>query len=182
MVILDWLYEYWVPAYGYEGRYEVSNWCRLKSLIGKEKLLTPHYVKPDNRKLYSLTKDGKTKGILGYRLLAQSLIPNTDNLPQINHRDEDPTNDQVWNLEWCDAKYNSNYGSRNERIVETNNRRKTRNAEKPVLQYTKDGQLVNRYKSIPEAVNQTGFKRWGIQDCARNKAKSAYGYIWRYEN
>ena len=57
-----------------------------------------------------------------HRLVALAFLPNPDNLPQINHKDEDKTNNCVWNLEWCTAEYNVNYGTANERRIKSRNK------------------------------------------------------------
>ena len=62
-------------------------------------------------KTVSLTKDGKTKTLFVHRLVAEAFIPNADNLPMVNHKDEDKTNNFVENLEWCTNDYNINYGT-----------------------------------------------------------------------
>lgn len=111
--------EYWRPVVGYDGLYMVSNLGRVKSLnymhTGKEHLLRllkngGGYLQVD------LWNCGKMKRYSVHRLVAMAFIPNPDNLPQVNHKDEDKLNNCVDNLEWCDGKYNSNYGTRNERI------------------------------------------------------------------
>ena len=122
--------EIWRPIEGYEGLYEVSSYGRVRSL--------DRYIK-NGHSSYRLHK-GKVisllKGEYGYiqvnlyyngknykkyvhRLVAQAFIPNPNNLPQVNHLDEDKTNNRVENLEWCDAKYNINYGSRKDKARET---------------------------------------------------------------
>ena len=64
-------------------------------------------------------KEGKQNYLLGHRIVATTFIPNPDNLPQVNHKDENKLNNSVDNLEWCDEKYNSNYGTRIEIIIKT---------------------------------------------------------------
>ena len=117
---------------GYEGLYEVSNLGRVRSLE------TERILKPSKNTwgylFVSLYKNGIKKAVRIHRLVALAFIPNPDNLPCINHKDEDKTNNTVDNLEWCDDKYNANYGTRNERIAE-----KTR---KPVLQFDLLGNFI----------------------------------------
>ena len=112
--------EEWKSIPGYEGLYEISSYGRVKSLeisyVRKNGVMDhkPEIIlKPKNNgKGYSvvcLYKNKKHKYCLIHRLVAQTFIPNPDNLPMINHKDEDKTNNSVDNLEWCTAKYNSNY-------------------------------------------------------------------------
>ena len=116
--------EEWRTIVGYEGQYEVSSYGRVRSLdrfyyrLHKGKVLSP----TKDRYGYltvTLNCNGKSKTIKIHRLVAQAFLPNPDNLPQINHLDEDKTNNRVDNLEWCDPKYNMNYGTRQERYRNT---------------------------------------------------------------
>lgn len=116
--------EEWKPVVGYEGLYEVSSLGRVRSLdrfyyrLHKGKVLSP----TKDRYGYltvTLNCNGKSKTIKIHRLVAQAFIENPDNLPQVNHKDENPSNNNVDNLEWCTAKYNNNYGTRQERYRNT---------------------------------------------------------------
>ena len=122
--------EIWRPVVGYEGLYEVSSYGRVRSLdryveysngricLHKGKVLSP--VKSNlGYLLVSLYLNKNMKIITVHKLVAQAFIENPDNLPEINHKDEDKTNNSVDNLEWCTRKYNINYGSRNIRRRET---------------------------------------------------------------
>ena len=111
--------EIWKDIEGYEGRYKVSNKGRvydnkLDKFIGYESL---GYM------CVALCKDKKQKKCRVHRLVAQAFIPNPDNLPGINHKDENKTNNCVENLEWCTVKYNTNYGTSIQRQKETKKRR-----------------------------------------------------------
>lgn len=127
--VLDWLYEYWLPVKGLEGWYEVSNWGRVRSVErdviyadGRvyhypSKVLdiqrNPYRANYEQVHLYVNSKRIPSKV---HRLVAEAFIPNPDNLPQVNHRDECTYNNAVWNLEWCDCKYNNSYGTKRKRL------------------------------------------------------------------
>lgn len=98
--------------------YEVSNWGNVKSLnylrTGKEKILKPAKSKNGYSSIV-LCKRGIAKTFRLHKLIALTFIPNPENLPCINHKDENKENNRVENLEFCSARYNNNYGTRNER-------------------------------------------------------------------
>ena len=97
---------------GYEGYYEVSNLGRVRSTSYKgTRILKPSLKSRYKIVVFCINQIKVHK--LVHRLVAEAFIPNPDNLPQVNHKDEDKTNNCVENLEWCDVKYNSNFGTRN---------------------------------------------------------------------
>lgn len=106
--------------YDYTGLYQVSNLGRIKRLkhgrYKKEmiKSTREHNVKNKYTKV-ALTKDGKSEHFYVHRIVAAAFIPNPDNLPVVNHKDENKSNNCVENLEWCTQKYNMNYGTCQER-------------------------------------------------------------------
>ena len=110
--------EEWRKIVGYEGLYEVSSLGRVRSLdrydernhFRKGKVLSPIKDTGDYLKV-NLYCNGKNKKCLVHRLVAQAFIENPDNLPEVNHKDEDKSNNRVDNLEFCDRKYNVNYGT-----------------------------------------------------------------------
>ena len=150
---------------GYEGLYAVTSCGKVYSYKSK-KFLKPLSDK-DGYLCIKLYKNGKYKNYKIHRLVAQAYIPNNENLPQVNHKDENKANNCVNNLEWCDAKYNSNYGT----IID---RRK-----KPILQYDLDGNFIREWPSATDVGKEV---RVNIVHCLSGKQKTAYGYIWKYKN
>lgn len=107
-----------------------------------------------------------------HRLVAETFLPNADNLPCVNHKDENKSNNCVDNLEWCTHRYNNVYGTRVQRMVEK--------LSKPVYQYTKDGVLVNRWTSVNEC-GRNGYCFQTISKCCLGKLPHYKGFIWSYE-
>lgn len=118
--------EYWKDIEGYEGLYKVSNLGRVKSLSryhwngsgwckSKDRILKPRIDK--NKKTYysvQLVKGGHKNGIRIHRIVAKTFIPNPNNYPMVNHKNENKLDNRIENLEWCDGKYNSTYGNMKE--------------------------------------------------------------------
>lgn len=159
--------EIWKPIEGYPD-YEVSNMGRVKSLnynrTGKVKIM-----KPIEDEYLTIFLNGKKFKI--HRLVAQAFISNPNNLPLINHKNEDKYDNRVENLEWCDYSYNVNYGDRNNKT--------TKALSKPVLQFTLEGDFVKRWNSTREIQRETGFK---VSECCNGKYKTSHNYKWGYED
>lgn len=116
------MFEEWRNIPGYEGKYQVSNLGNVKSLprTRKSKAGSISEVKgrilkqntdKDGYKNVALCMDGRLKYFRVHRLVAAAFIPNPDNLPMINHKDENPANNCVENLEWCTNSYNTSYSN-----------------------------------------------------------------------
>ena len=173
--------EIWKDVVDYEGRYQVSNMGRVKSLVDshgkfREKILS--LSKHGNGYLVVvLCKCGRHKVYCVHRLVLSTFNPmdNMENL-ECNHRDENKENNNLSNLEWTTHKENCNHGTRIARMAE----------KKSILivQLTLDGKLVNVYKSSKEA-ERGGFNQGNIIQCCKNKFNrednNIYkGYKWQY--
>ena len=177
--------EIWKDIAGYEGLYQVSNLGRVKSLsrrdrlnrVIQEKILKPRSNK-DGYLIVDLYKEGKRKTYKVHRLVAQAFIPNPDNKSQVNHRDEDKTNNKVENLEWMTCKENINYGTHNERMAKSQTNDKKRS--KPIYGINVKTNEKIEFPSTAEA-GRSGFYQSGIVYCLKGKRKTHKGYKWYYK-
>ena len=164
--------EEWRDIEGYEGLYQVSNLGRVKSLNyrgckGNTSILKPRLTKKGYETI-NLCKDGKVKNVKIHRLVARTFIPNPNNYSQVNHKDENKTNNNVKNLEWCTNKYNLNYGTRNKRAAKTMGKK---------IVCVATGEIFN---GIREASRKYNIDRSDISKCCQGKRKTAGGYKWEY--
>ncbi len=179
----------------FTGKYEVSEYGEVRSLNynnqGFVKLLTP-YKNKKGYLGYRLNYEGKTYRTFSHRLVATAFIPNPNNLPQVNHMDENKLNNHYSNLEWCDNKYNCNYGTRNQRLSSVNTGHKHSNEAKekirkssldrgiiPVVQLDKEGNFIAEWKSATYAQQSLGISRH-IGACCRGERDHCGGYKWMY--
>lgn len=199
--------EIWKPTKGFEGYYEVSNLGRVKSLartitshhsdgtvyqvvhrkecIKKEQLDKKGYIR------LMLQVDKKHKAISVHRAVAEAFIPNSNNLPQVNHKDENKTNNCVENLEWSTNKYNCHYSTHIERMSKSLKGVKRPYLYTPVEQWTLNGKFVAEFPCIEDAAKATGIDKAGISHCCRGFRRGhgitypinkAGGFVWKYKN
>ena len=196
---VKYIMEEWRNIDGFEN-YEVSSEGRVRSLdheveqLGKGGVVASRIIK--GRMLKSeedkggylrvnLYKKGKQYHKTIHRLVAKAFLHNENSLPEVNHKDENKTNNFVFinedgtidyeksNLEWCTAKYNSNYGTRNQRAAKAKS--------KQVGQYTLDGTLVKVWESTNEA-DRNGFSKGHVAECCRGEHQYYKNYKWQYIN
>ena len=161
--------EIWKDCKGYEGKYQVSNLGRVWS-IGSQKYLKGSYGKDGYIKVNLTAKNGKVKTERIHRLVALAFLDNSNNYPQVNHKDENKQNNCVDNLEWCDAKYNANHGTRNKRVSKANSI--------PVYYF----ELDKTFYGAREAERELGINHSSISKACHGKQKTAGGYLWEYYN
>ena len=181
--------EEWRDIKGYEGLYQVSNLGRVKSLnyknTGKEEILS-NIPRKDGYSIAGLSKNSKSKPFYVHRLVALHFIPNPNNLPQVNHKDENKENNKVSNLEWCTQSYNNCYGTRIKRASESskgkNKGSKNGRARKILCVTTRE-----EFNCIQEAAEHYSINKCHITNCCQGKVKSAGKHpdtgeklIWKY--
>lgn len=149
---------------GYEGLYAITSCGRVWS-HRRQKFLVPVNCGAGYCQV-TLCNQGERKKVLIHRLVAEAFIPNPLGLPQVNHKDENKTNNNINNLEWVTAKENANYGTRTERMA--------KGLSKPVYCV----ELNRVFESGAAAAAATGVNRNHISDCVRGCAKTAGGYHW----
>ena len=170
----------------YKGLYKVSNWGRILSLnyrnTGKAELMNPG-TDTNGYLEVGLSKNGETKKCLVHRLVAFTFLENPENKPEVNHKDENKTNNFVFlnedgtvnkeksNLEWKTHKDNINHGTHNERSAKTRS--------KSVLQFTLTGDLIREWESTQEC-GRNGFNQGAVAACCRGEISHYKGFLWMY--
>ena len=176
--------EIWKVIKGYEGKYEVSNFGRVRSLpryvrnsVGSQtfvdgKMLIPFQDKVGYLHVLLSDKNYKKKQWLVHRLVAMAFLENPNNYPVVNHKDENKSNNCVNNLEWCTQSYNLSY----------NEGQKKRRERKIEMYDRNTGKYLRTFNSIDEASKIMKINRTTISQVAANLRgrHTAGGYKWRY--
>lgn len=189
--------EVWKDIKGYEGYYQVSNLGRIRSVdrVVESQYRSSQLVKGNIKKVnvgkngykrVQLYKNNKRDGNLVHRLVAEAFILNPNNYPIINHKDENPSNNKVENLEWCDYRYNLTYGTKIQKTLESEGyKRRTNKIKKPIYVINKDGKK-KRYESITSACQELDLNHCNVSACLNNRNnnkrnyKTHRGYTFEY--
>ena len=176
----------------YKGKYQIDENGNVKSLNYRGNTKTEHLLKPMKRgngylyvDLYDFNGKHHKESI--HRLVAETFIENINNLPCVNHKDENKENNSINNLEWCTYKYNSNYGTNphKQSIKAKNNPTWQIAVEKSkikVNQYDLNGNYVKTWNSFADIANYFNLKNASnVVACCKGKKKTSYGYKWSYE-
>lgn len=187
--------EIWKDVAGYENYYQVSNLGNIKSkdrLIEVDDYINHHatcrgfsYVMPGKIMKQRITQfgykavslvnaEGKQKGFMVHRLVAEAFLPNPNNFPFINHKDENKQNNFVDNLEWCTAEYNINYGTYLER--RSNTQRYTNKNMRSVIAVDANDNVL-QFISIRDAARILNIYQSNIQ-YALKKGTKCGGFYW----
>lgn len=166
--------EIWKDIDGYEGLYQVSTYGNVKRMPGKTsngRILKP-FADKNGYLCIGVSKNGVRKTFKIHRLVAMIYLPNPENLPEVNHKDENKTNNCVSNLEWCDHAYNSQYGTRGEKIAQA--------LSKAVYSIDESGN-VEHFRSLSDAQRITGIYMANILCVLRGEYSRAGGRRWYRE-
>lgn len=186
--------EEWKPVVGYEGLYEASNFGRVKSLDRYRrnnrgaymrrgqilKLALRKVGKKGRYKCYSinLSRPGVCKTYRVHRLVAVAFIPNPNNLPEVNHKDENPRNNHVSNLEWCTHRYNMQYGTWAEKL--SKKLLKHNHRSRAVARIDNNGRIIRVFNSVRGAARSLKCCYMGILQVCYGNQTHHHGMKFRY--
>lgn len=186
--------EVWKPVTeeGFEDFYEVSNFGRIRSVdrIVESKRGPLNYkgriistpLNDDGYPAFNFCYAGKKKAARVHQVVAKAFIPNPNDLPEVNHKDENKENNHVTNLEWCTREYNMNYGTGLERMKRHPNQlKRQKESRSPIVGIKIDDKSLIKFESISEA-DRNGFKRRNLWSALNGNDASHKGYVWCYED
>lgn len=191
--------EVWKDIKDYERLYQINNEGEVKALEktiwnGQGYLHFPEKIRklnPDKDGYLNITlsNKGEVKTFKIHRLVAEAFIPNPDNLPEVNHKDGNKTNNNVDNLEWCTRKENQKHAFRIGLINQNGERNHMYGKlgadnpnSIPIYQLNKNtGDIIREYDSLASAGRDLGVNTGKICLVCQGKRNSAYGYKWKYK-
>ena len=179
--------EEWRDVVGFEDSYEVSNLGKVRSkartiiyengkVVHRKSRVKKPTIDGNSYPRVGLQVRGKLTMKMIHRLVAEAFIPNPKNLPIVNHKDEDKTNSNASNLEWCDNSYNVSYSNKGI------DRKSTKASNSGiVLKLTLLGVEVARYNGLTEACRVNGYSRGKLDKIVNSTTSRVYdGFIWVY--
>lgn len=172
--------EIWKPIKGYNGRYEISSLGRVRSYAQDRKhgkIKTGNPTVKGYRSIVLYDGNGGSKCYPVHRLVACEFLRNPENLPQVNHKDENKANNRVDNLEWCDNDYNIHYGTSIARGALSN--RCCKSTSRPVYSIDEFGR-IEYFDSIGEAERQTGCWHSNIVRALKGRRNHCGNRQWFY--
>ena len=178
--------EEWRDVIGYEDYYQVSNMGRVRSkarvitytngkVVHRNSKIKRPTISPNSYPRVGLQVNGVLEMKMVHRLVAEAFIPNPSNLPLVNHKDEDKTNSQASNLEWCNNSYNVSYSNKG---IDRRSLRQGYNAG-IILKLSLEGVEVARYSGLTEACRENGYKRGRLDKVVNSSTSRIYdNHIW----
>lgn len=164
---------------GYENLYSVDEQGNVFSHYSN-KVLTP-CTDGHGYWYVNLQKDGKRKSKKIHRIVAETFLPNPNNYPCVNHKDENTRNNCVNNLEWCTYEYNNIYGSRIERVKNKIIKKEDHKQKVKIIKCNKKThEEICIYNSVGDAARDVGGSHSNIVACLKGRQKTSYGYFWKY--
>lgn len=163
--------EAWKDVVGYEGLYKVSNFGNVYSCYVNRNLKPGTHR--DGYKFVILTKNKQEKYETVHRLVAEAFIPNPYHLPVVNHKDEDPSNNSVYNLEWCTQQYNATYNDVHIKRGES--------LSKTIYAYDKTGRLHRVYSAGKNLANDLNMTESNISTVCNSDYRTYGGYVLSYK-
>lgn len=180
--------EIWKDIKNFEGYYQVSNLGRIKSLerivksrgngtmVIKERILRPS-LNGSGYPIVGLSKESESTSYIVHRLVAEAFIPNPDNLSDVNHINQDKTDNRVDNLNWMSHKDNLNYGSRNEKIAAKNS--KAVYCEELDLTFKNAVEAAN-FIGLYDSANLSQHLNGKKKTCGKNPNNKKQRLHWKY--
>lgn len=180
--------EIWKDVKGYEGRYQVSNLGRIKSVRAwRGNKYKKHYIKAEkllngsvgNTGYIYVNIDGKNRTL--HRMVAIAFIDNPENKAQVNHIDGNKLNNRIDNLEWCSNKENAIHARKNGLLSDRDNVCGIKNGKR-IKQFDLDGNYIRTWNSAKKAGVTLNIDFSTIIKCCRGKRSKCGGYCWKYES
>ena len=160
--------------------YEITSdgrvWSNYRNIY-----LSPKYDK-DGYATVCLRKNNKNYSRRVHRLVAETFIPNPNNYPIVNHKDENVKNNNVENLEWCSVSYNTKYGNGIQKMLDSRGDKlkgKNNYGAIPIVQLDLNYSFIKKWDCAADASRELGISRGGIRRCCNGIRKTAGGYIWK---